>query len=95
MTAVDPTHAIVVKVLRESRGLGLGPMDLATNIVDELHGADLISIGEIDDTVFDDVKARINKLWSSGSPCWECGGSRGYIAWVDGTNEYRHGVCPT
>ncbi len=94
MTATDPTHVIVVKVLRDTRGLGLNPVDLVTGSVDELYAAGLITDGEID-LAYADVEARINRLWSNGSPCWECGRTVGEIAWDEDLSEYRHGVCPT
>ena len=92
---VDPTHAIVVKVLRDARGLGLNPVDLVTGSVDELYAAGLITDGEID-LAYADVEARINRLWGNDSPCWECGrGSYDMaILWMDDSSEYRHEICP-
>ncbi len=97
--AVDPTHAIVVKVLRDARGLGLDPMDLAMSMVDELHAAELITVEEID-LALTDVEARINRLWGNDSPCWLCGrgdpwDSPTTILWMEDLSEYRHEICPT
>ncbi len=89
-----PTHVIVVKGLREGRGLGLDPLDLAMSAVDYLHAGGLITDDEID-LAYTDVQARINALWGNASPCWECGFSQGEIAWDEDLSEYRHGICPT
>ncbi len=94
---VDPTHAIVVKVLREARGLGLNPVDSGADVsVDELYAAGLITDGEID-LAYADVEARIERLTSNDSPCWECGRGAGdmTILWLEDSSEYRHEICPT
>ena len=96
MTVANPMHVVVVKVLRDYRGLGLDPMDLAMNAVDEAYALDLVIDGEID-LALTDVEARINALWSNDSPCWECGRGAGdrQILWMDDSSEYRHEICPT
>ena len=92
---MDPFNAIVVKVLRETRGLGLAPMDLAMGVVDEAHAKGEITDGEID-LAYTDAEGRIERFTSNDSPCWECGLGAGdmTLLWMEDLSEYRHEVCP-